>query len=226
MQIIKLEDVCKHYGNYIALQDISFSIADEQITVLMGPNGAGKSTLAKIILNLEKATSGQIVRANGLKYGYIPQKVSINNRVPITAGYLMDIISGGGYIREFDEFSDIENLKNKSIDELSGGQFQKVLLSSTLIHKPNVLILDEPITGLDIESQEMFYSIIQKVRYNMKISIIIISHDLSSILESADQVICIDKTLQCSHSYINIHNKAKYKYHLKPYSHEHRNYNT
>ncbi len=224
MQIIRLEDINKQYGNHLVLEDISFSIADKQITVLMGPNGAGKSTLAKIIVNLEKPTSGKIIRTNDLKYGYIPQKVSITNRVPITAEYLMGIISGGGYIKEFDEFSDIEKLKNKSIHDLSGGQFQKVLLASTLMHKPNILVLDEPITGLDIESQEMFYNIIQKIRNNMQVSIIIISHDLSSILESADQVICIDKTMKCSHSYIN--NNKYNKHHLKPYSHEHRNFNS
>ena len=209
-EILKVNKVCFSYGDNVVLEDINLSVYSNDLIALIGPNGGGKTTLLKIILGLLKPVSGSISLFNGIpqkmryNIGYLPQKTNFDYNFPIN---VFDLVIMGRYSHfacnySRDDYDSAENalkvvgmndFKNRHISTLSGGQLQKVLIARALVKNPGLLLLDEPMSGVDTHSQSSFYELITKL--HKKTAIIFVTHDISAVSAYFDKVICLNKKL-------------------------------
>lgn len=200
--IVELLNVSKRFGRILLIDKVSFDIEEGSLTTLIGPNGAGKTTIAKLILGLEKPSTGVIKVRPDLKISYIPQELEFNTNIPITVEQFVILLTSktikSADWQTFDIFSGFNNLKHRDISKLSGGQLQKLLLAIALLRKPDLLILDEPTKSLDVNSQQEFYRLIKDIRSNLGITIFMISHDLFTVMKNSDKVICLNHHVCCS----------------------------
>ena len=211
MSQIECKDVSVKYENQVVLEDISFSIEQGDYLCIVGENGSGKSTLVKTILGLENSKLGQIVFGEGLnknEIGYLPQQTQAQKDFP--ASVYEVVLSGCLNSKGFSPFYSmkdkklanemikslgIENIKRKSFRELSGGQQQRVLLARALCATKKIIILDEPITGLDPTVTREMYSLIKEI--NKKgITIIMVSHDINFAVNNASKIFHLKKNIK------------------------------
>jgi zinc transport system ATP-binding protein len=194
----------------IVLDNISFTVNEGDLLGLIGPNGAGKSTLFNCMLGLLKDYHGEIkifdhdIRKNRKifqKIGYIPQQKLIDQGFPATVeeivslGLIGEKSASKDKINSAIEIVELSNHKDKRIGELSGGQQQRVLIAKALARNPNLLILDEPTTSVDVETQNKFYTLIKNLNQKNKITIIWSSHDLDAVKKIANKVICLNRSM-------------------------------
>lgn len=181
------------------LHDVNLTVAQGQIVTLIGPNGSGKSTLARAILGMIHPTKGTIHRAHGLTVGYMPQKISIDPTLPLSVHRFLSLShSATGYHpRQALELVSATTLERKPLRSLSGGELQRVLLAKAIMNHPQLLILDEPVQGVDVTGQSMIYGLIAGFRHDLHCGILLISHDLHMVLESSDHVVCLNKHICC-----------------------------
>ena len=208
-EIIKLDNVTYRYNSDLVLENISFKVDQGDLLGIIGPNGAGKTTLFSLMLGLLEGYQGRItlfgedVRNNRKalkKIGYIPQKKNIDQTFPAT---VEDIVSLGVLDRKISRDKIISAIKvvglfehkNNRIGELSGGQQQRVLIAKALVNGPRLLILDEPTTGIDLETQDKFYALLRELNSKNNITIILASHDLDAINKLANKVACINRQM-------------------------------
>ncbi|QCI22180.1 zinc ABC transporter ATP-binding protein ZnuC [Buchnera aphidicola] len=201
LEFIKLNNICVNFSNRVVLSNISLSLIPNRILTLIGPNGAGKSTLVRIILGLIKPNSGTIIRSNNLSMGYVPQKLHFNTFLPITVeGFMKLSTSKNSTIKISKMLKRVKakSLKSRQLQTLSGGEMQRVLLAKALLNTPDLLVLDEPTQGVDIMGQFALYELINQIRYQLKCSIVIVSHDLNFVMAKTDDVICLNNHICCS----------------------------
>lgn len=208
-EVISLDNVTYRYKSDLVLENISFKADQGDLLGIIGPNGAGKTTLFCLILGLLEGYQGKITLFNedirnnrkALKrIGYIPQKKNIHQGFPATVG---EIVSLGVLGRKTNKDVIISALKivglleqkDKRIGELSGGQQQRVLIAKALVNEPELLILDEPTTGIDLETQDRFYTLLRKLNSERNITIILASHDLDAINRLANKVACVNRKM-------------------------------
>ena len=207
-EVIKLENVTYGYNSDLVLEDISFKADQGDLLGIIGPNGAGKTSLFSLILGLLEGYQGKItvfgedIRNNRKilkKIGYIPQKNIIDQGFPAT---VEEIVSLGVFERKTKDkiISAIKIVglleqKHKRIGELSGGQQQRILIAKALVNEPQLLILDEPTTGIDLETQNKFYALLRKLNSENKITIILASHDLDAINKLANKIACVNRKM-------------------------------
>jgi zinc transport system ATP-binding protein len=208
-EVISLDNVSYRYNSDLVLESISFKADQGDLLGIIGPNGAGKTTLFSLILGLLEGYQGKITLFNedirnnrkALKrIGYIPQKKNINQGFPAT---VEEIVSLGVLGRKTNMDVIISALKivglleqkDKRIGELSGGQQQRVLIAKALVNEPELLILDEPTTGIDLETQDRFYTLLRKLNSERNITIILASHDLDAINRLANKVACVNRKM-------------------------------
>jgi len=208
MSIVEIENLTVQYPDVKALDNVSFTINQGDFLGIIGPNGAGKSTLFDSMLGLNTKYSGNIkffgedIRKskNYLKeIGYVPQKPIFEKNFPATVS---DVVRMGlrneSNENKIDEILQqlwIHELRNRRIGELSGGQLQRVFIAKALVNNPKILILDEPVTGIDQQSIDLFYSILRELNSKQKITIIWSSHDLDAVNQLANHVACLNRTL-------------------------------
>lgn len=191
-----------HSGVHI-LDNVSIAIRKGEIVTIVGPNGSGKTTILKILLGLIKPNSGKVIKKNGLRIGYMPQKISIERIMPITVRRFLSLNGAGKFLRDIKAVETIAHdlgigkLLKKQIHEISGGEMQRVLLARALLLQPELLVLDEPIQGLDVQGQEEFYRIIESVKSKYDCGILMVSHDLHVVMAKTDRVICLNKHICC-----------------------------
>lgn len=200
--IVRFTNVSKVFNSDLLIDKVSFNLNKGEITTIIGPNGVGKTTIAKIILGLEKASSGEVEIKKGISIGYVPQGLKFNKKIPLDVKTFLNVLTPNT-LESYEnksilEFCDFYNLKYKDISKISEGQFQKFLIASAILNKPDFLVLDEPTQFLDINSQQEFYSIIENYRNNLGATILIISHDLFTVIKSSDKVICFYGHICCS----------------------------
>lgn len=199
--LIELKSVYKQYGEKSLIDNVSFSVNKNSLTTLIGPNGAGKTTIARLILGLEKPSSGEIIITPNLKISYVPQKSDFSSNLPLDTRSFLKLLAPDfkeQNLLDFYNFIDYENIKYKDISKLSGGQFQKLLLITALLNNPDLLIMDEPTQSLDVSSQSEFYNLIDHLRQELKLTIFMISHDLYTVMKNSDQVVCLNGHICCS----------------------------
>ena len=207
-EAVKVESVSYDYGHEKILDDISFTVQEGDLLGIIGPNGAGKTTLFSCMLGLIEDYEGiieilgQDIRKKKKvlqQIGYVPQKKSVERGYPAT---VEDIVSLGaigkgskGNIRTALETVGLTDYKERRIGELSGGQLQRVFIAKALVNEPRLLILDEPSTGIDVETQNKFYSLLRKLNKENHITMIWASHDLEAINSLANRVACINRNM-------------------------------
>ena len=210
---IKANDISVRIGKDQILQNINIHIHCGELTVIIGRNGAGKSTLLKAILGEVKHTGTvnffdiKENKTKKLKIGYVPQSINVEKHMPTTVyDMFASLICNKPVwikkdkkieekIREQLKVYEVEYLLDKSMGDLSGGELQKVLLAIATIDNPNLLILDEPVSGIDVNGIKKFYDIVDKLKKEHDMSIILVSHDLDLVKKYADKVILLDKEI-------------------------------
>lgn len=196
--LIILGKVNKTFAKRPVLQNISMQLAQGEITTLIGPNGAGKSTLVKLILGLISPDSGSVTPAPQLNIGYMPQKISIDPSLPIsTCRFLQLANTSHNACHEALEMVGISHLAKTPIQALSGGELQRALLARAILRKPNFLVLDEPVQGVDITGQNALYKMIGDLRTSLNCGVLMVSHDLHLVMSATDKVICLNHHICC-----------------------------
>lgn len=199
--LLKVQNLSVTRDDKQILEDITFSIYPKKIITIIGPNGSGKSTLAKAILGLIKPTKGEVFLKAGLTFGYMPQKIELNPYLPLTVLDFLNLAVRHKHNKE--TLNDIVNkiaishILSTSLQKISGGELQKVLLARALLKNPDILILDEPTQGIDINGQIEFYDLIDNLRFEKNIACLIISHDLHMVMKKTEHVICLNHHICC-----------------------------
>lgn len=210
--LVELQTVTVTFGERHVLDQVSLKLERGQITTLIGPNGAGKSTLVKVITGLQKPTAGKMLRQKGLRIGYVPQKLALNSALPLNVDRFMRL--AGRYSND-DRLTALEmvngkHLQHSNMHSLSGGEMQRVLLARALLQQPDLLVLDEPVQGVDVNGQLELYSLIQSLRDSLNCAILMVSHDLHLVMAKTDNVICLQHHVCCSGEPETIANHPSY----------------
>ncbi|MDP3936163.1 MAG: metal ABC transporter ATP-binding protein [Alphaproteobacteria bacterium] len=182
------------------LDGVSFDIQKGSFTTLIGPNGAGKSTLLKLMLGFLKPSTGRIFWQSSQRLGYMPQKLKIDTSFPLNVGRLFDLKPGCVERKDRDRIellTQARELQHRLFPELSGGELQRVLLTYALLGNPDVILLDEPMQGLDIDSETLFLNILGTLKYEYGKTLFMVSHDLHMVFKHSDHVICLQKHVCC-----------------------------
>ncbi len=236
---LRVRNVSVTLGGVQILTNVSFSAPVGQLSAVIGPNGAGKTTLLRTILGLTPYT-GTIERGRGargklLRLGYVPQRLDFDRGMPMTvedficsglqrrplwlghktrarqtAAEALEVVGGRGWQR-------------RALGQLSGGELQRVLLAMALAGKPDVLLLDEPVAGVDVAGEELFCDLLGTLQRQGHYTMLLVSHDLSIVTEHADYVICLNQTVQCQGATLETltaeNLRALYKQEVALYSH-------
>lgn len=198
--LVELNQICVQFDKRVVLDNVSLRLKRGEITTLIGPNGAGKSTLVKVLLGLHKTFSGEITRAKRLKIGYVPQKLKLNESLPLDTRRFLKL--AGKYSAQ--EITDslklvgAEHLINNDMHSLSGGETQRVLLARALLQRPDLLVLDEPAQGVDVQGQIDLYDLIDTLRHRFNCAVFMVSHDLHLVMAKTDDVVCLHHHICCS----------------------------
>jgi len=203
--LITLNHVDFSYRSELTLEDITFSVLKGDFLGLIGPNGSGKTTLLKIMIGLLKPTQGKVTIFNQpftlfsdwKKIGYVPQKAGLMTmRFPLT---VEEVIGMSGADSADITYSltivDMEKKRKTPLMELSGGQQQRVFIARALVSKPELLVLDEPTVGIDINSQAKLYKLLKELNQQMNVTLILVSHDMDIISHEVKTIACINKRL-------------------------------
>jgi zinc transport system ATP-binding protein len=199
MSLIQVDGLSIRYGAKTALSDVSLRIEPNEIVTIVGPNGSGKTSLLRAMIGAVKPLSGRIIQACNLKIGYVPQKLHIDDALPITVSRFLKLPGGvrGADVDYALTQAGVPELEKKQLSQLSGGQFQRVLLARALIGKPDLLLLDEATQGLDQRGSALFYQQIETVRQATGCAVLMISHELHVVMSASDRVICLNGHVCC-----------------------------
>jgi zinc transport system ATP-binding protein len=211
MQIVEINRLSYAYSGNLVLSNISFTVDEGDILGIIGPNGAGKTTLFSCMLGLRDDYTGTIrilgedIKKKNSKIfksiGYIQQKKTVDQNFPATVEEIVSLgisVAGKNSKEKIDlalETIGLRAQKDRRVGELSGGQQQRVLIAKAMVNDPKLLILDEPATGIDLEMQNKFYSLLKKLNQENKITIIWASHDLDAVNKLATSVACINRSM-------------------------------
>lgn len=197
--LVQLNQINVRIDERDILKNVDFSIHENEIVTLIGPNGAGKSTLIKVILGITKPSSGQIHNKKSLKLAYVPQKFNPSHSLPLRVKDLLDLEKCDPAIKaEIVQDTGIAKLFEAKVQQLSGGERQRVLLARALLRQPQILVLDEPMQGLDIQSEAELYDYVRSLPERYNCSILIVSHDLQWVMQGTQRVVCLNKHICCS----------------------------
>jgi zinc transport system ATP-binding protein len=214
------------------LNNVSFAIEAGQIVTLIGPNGAGKSSLIRCILGLQKYQSGKVQLQSGLTIGYMPQKMHVEQSLPITVDRFLALgpKTDQRTRQQALERVGVGKIAKAPLQTISGGEQQRVLLARALLNKPDLLILDEPAQGVDINGQAELYELIKSIRDEFGCGVFMVSHDLHLVMSATDQVLCLNHHICCSghpdevtksDEYISIFGEQRLHPALAHYTHHH-----
>jgi len=197
-----LNKISVAFGNRRVLSDISLTLQPGKILTLLGPNGAGKSTLVRVVLGLVPPTSGTLTRQPGLRIGYVPQKLHLDATMPLTVSRFMRLKPG---VKRDDILPALKrvqaaHLLDQPMQKLSGGENQRVLLARALMNNPQLLVLDEPTQGVDVNGQLALYNLIDNLRCELGCAVLMVSHDLHLVMAKTDEVLCLNQHICCSGS--------------------------
>ena len=194
------------------VEGVSLKVEKGKIVTLIGPNGSGKSTTAKIALGIYKNIEGNVEKYTN-KIGYVPQKISIDWTLPLRVYDFMLLTENinDDAIDEALNLTGVIHLKNKNLGNLSGGEFQRVLIARAISKKPELLVLDEPVQGVDYTGEIALYELIKKISDTLNCGILLISHDLHTVMSATDHVVCLNGHVCCSGSPMDVAKNNEYK---------------
>ncbi|MFC3395782.1 zinc ABC transporter ATP-binding protein ZnuC [Brenneria rubrifaciens] len=198
--LVSLNKISVTFDRREVLSDISLSLRAGRILTLLGPNGAGKSTLVRVVLGLLSPTSGTLQKTPGLRIGYVPQKLHLDATLPLTVSRFMRLRPG---VKQQDVLPALKrvqaaHLLEQPMQKLSGGETQRVLLARALLNQPQLLVLDEPTQGVDVNGQLALYDLINQLRKEFNCGVLMVSHDLHLVMAKTDEVLCLNQHICCS----------------------------
>ena len=210
--LLQVEKAGLSVNSKILVEGVSFEVREGEIVTLIGPNGSGKSTTAKIALGIHKNITGEVKKFTN-KIGYVPQKISIDWTLPIRVIDFMFLTKdlNNEQISDALNLTGVEHLMQKSLSNLSGGEFQRVLIARAIAKKPELLVLDEPVQGVDFKGEVAIYELIKKISEDLSCGILLISHDLHMVMSATDHVICLNGHVCCSGKPHIVAQDEKYK---------------
>jgi len=210
--LVKLNNVGFRQNGKWLVEGVSLNVEKGKIVTLIGPNGSGKSTTAKIALGIYKNIDGSVKKYTN-KVGYVPQKISIYLTLPLRVHDFMTLTENikDNEINEALTLTGVLNLKNKNLGNLSGGEFQRVLLARAISKKPELLVLDEPVQGVDFTGEIALYELIKKISDTLNCGILLISHDLHTVMTATDHVVCLNGHVCCSGTPHDVAKNNEYK---------------
>ena len=196
--LVKLENGGIFKSSKWLVRGVSLEINKGQIVTLIGPNGSGKTTTAKMVLDILSPDEG-VMKSFTKKVAYVPQKISIDWTMPLRVIDFMQLTSklSQNEIIESLNLTGVEQLLYNQIHNLSGGEFQRVLIARAVAKKPEFLVLDEPVQGVDFNGEISLYNLIKKISSTLNCGILLISHDLHFVMSATDHVICLNKNFLC-----------------------------
>lgn len=199
MSLITAQDIALRYGGRQVLDGVSFHIDPGEIVTIVGPNGSGKSSLLRVLIGALRPQKGTVTRAPDLRIGYVPQRLSIDPTLPLTARRFLDLptrVPRASAQAALDR-AGVAHVAGTQMAALSGGQFQRVLLARAILHQPEVLLLDEATQGLDQPGSASFYQQLEAVRDSLGCGIVMVSHELHVVMSASDRVICLNGHVCC-----------------------------
>ena len=210
--LVKVSDAGLYKNGKWLVKGVNLNITKGKIVTLIGPNGSGKTTTAKIALGLYKNIEGNVERLTN-KISYVPQKVSIDWTLPVRVIDFMVLTQDlqDQEINDALNLTGVEHLKNNNLRELSGGEFQRVLLARAIAKKPDLLVLDEPVQGVDFTGEVELYALIKKISETLQCGILLISHDLHVVMSATDYVVCLNGHVCCSGTPVAVAQNKEYK---------------
>ena len=210
--LVKLNEVGIRQKDKWLVKGVSLVVEKGKIVTLIGPNGSGKSTTAKIALGIYKKIEGQVEKYTN-NVGYVPQKISIDWTLPLRVNDFMLLTENlkDEAVNEALSLTGVIHLKNKNLGNLSGGEFQRVLLARAISKKPDLLVLDEPVQGVDFTGEIALYELIKKISDTLNCGILLISHDLHTVMSATDHVVCLNGHVCCSGSPSDVVRNNEYK---------------
>ena len=182
-------------GGRTILTDIDLDIHSREILTLIGPNGAGKTTLVRTLLGLEPPDGGTLLRRKNLRVGYVPQRFDVDKTLPMTVARFLTLGDTSRKSRVDGVLAEVgaERVAGQQLAELSGGELQRVVLARALLNDPDLLVLDEPVRGVDYVGEAELYGLIGRLRDARGLGVILISHDLHVVMAQSDRVICLNR---------------------------------
>jgi zinc transport system ATP-binding protein len=210
--LVKLNNAGFKQNDKWLVEGVSLTVERGKIVTLIGPNGSGKSTTAKIALGIYKNIEGSVEKYTN-KVGYVPQKISIDWTLPLRV-YDFMLLTENIKDEAIDEaltLTGVIHLKNKNLGNLSGGEFQRVLIARAISKKPELLVLDEPVQGVDYTGEIALYELIKRISDSLNCGILLISHDLHTVMTATDHVVCLNGHVCCSGTPMDVAKNKEYK---------------
>ncbi|WP_439271650.1 ATP-binding cassette domain-containing protein [Pseudochrobactrum sp. HB0163] len=210
--MLRLENAGIERNGRWLVRNISLNLHKGEIVTLIGPNGSGKSTTAKLALGIHMPDEGAVQRKKALTIGYVPQKITIDASLPLTVERIMRMTRPlpQQSIMQALETVGIPHLHRAQVAHLSGGEFQRVLLARAFACKPDLLVLDEPLQGVDFSGEAELYEKITRFRDETGCGVLMISHDLHIVMAATDRVICLNGHICCSGTPVDVAASPEY----------------
>lgn len=198
--LIKLDHVTVEFSGQAMLERIDLQVRPSEIVTLIGPNGAGKTTLVRAVLGLLQPTSGSVWRQPRLRIGYMPQKLQVEPTLPLSVLRFLRLLPGVNRAQAEAALAEVgaTQVIDKPVQSISGGEMQRVLLARALLREPQLLVLDEPVQGVDVAGQAELYGLITRLRDRHGCGVLMVSHDLHLVMSTTDQVVCLNRHVCCS----------------------------
>jgi zinc transport system ATP-binding protein len=198
--LIEAHALCVRYRERSILERVDLEVSRGEIVTVIGLNGAGKSTLVRVLLGLVAPESGDIVRQPGLRIGYSPQHMHLDPTLPLTVARFLTLgaRTSEQRLRELLAEVGVADVLHSQIADISGGELHRVLLARALLRKPDLLVLDEPLAGVDVSGQSELYRLIADIRDRYACGVLMVSHDLHVVMAATDRVVCINHHVCCT----------------------------
>jgi len=198
--LIRVDEVSLRLADRDILHGVSLGVGRGEIVTIIGPNGGGKTTLLRIMLGLLNPDQGTVTRTPGLRIGYMPQRITFDPVLPLTVRRFMTLATpqSENRLRQALEEVGVAALLNAPAHNLSGGELQRVLMARALLREPDLLVLDEPAQGVDVQGQVELFGLISQISHQRGCAVVMVSHDLHLVMAATDRVLCLNHHICCT----------------------------
>jgi zinc transport system ATP-binding protein len=198
--LVEARGITVRFAGRSVLERVDTRVVREEIVTVIGLNGAGKTTLVKVILGLLRPTAGTVRRRPGLRIGYVPQHLYRDTSLPMTVARFLKLGTRAPRSRLVETLQEVgaPGLLDAQMVTLSGGELHRIMLARALLREPDLLVLDEPLAGVDLTGQSELYGVIQAIRKRHHCGVLLVSHDLHLVMRATDQVVCLNRHVCCT----------------------------